>query len=160
MSVRRIVPDIRSKQLDTSRRFYVDVLGLEVAMDMGFVVTLRSSTNPTAQVTLVRDDEPSAILPQMSVEVADVDDVYARAVSQGFKIVYPLTNEPWGVRRFFVTDPNGTIINVMCHIGGGHSDEITRAVAEFQQRTGQPHGPPSARARVHTPRSPLTPRPI
>ena len=122
MSVRRIVPDIRSKQLDTSRQFYVDVLGLEVAMDMGFIVTLRSSTNPTAQVSLVRDDESSAILPQMSVEVADVDDVHARAVSRGFNVVYPLTNEPWGVRRFFVTDPNGTIINVMCHIGGGHSD--------------------------------------
>jgi catechol 2,3-dioxygenase-like lactoylglutathione lyase family enzyme len=122
MSVRRIVPDIRSKQLDTSRQFYVDVLGLEVAMDMGFVVTLRSSTNPTAQVSLMRDDGSSAILPQMSVEVADVDDVHARAVSRGFKVVYPLTNEPWGVRRFFVTDPNGTIINVMCHIGGGHSD--------------------------------------
>ena len=122
MSVRRIVPDIRSKQLDTSRQFYVDVLGLEVAMDMGFIVTLRSSTNPTAQVTLMRDDGSSAILPQMSVEVADVDDVHARAVSRGFKVVYPLTNEPWGVRRFFVTDPNGTIINVMCHIGGGHSD--------------------------------------
>ena len=122
MSVRRIVPDIRSKQLDTSRQFYVDVLGLEVAMDMGFVLTLRSSTNPTAQVTLMRDDESSAILPQMSVEVADVDDVHARAVSRGSKVVYPLTNEPWGVRRFFVTDPNGTIINVMCHIGGGHSD--------------------------------------
>jgi catechol 2,3-dioxygenase-like lactoylglutathione lyase family enzyme len=121
MSVRRIVPDIRSKQLDTSRQFYVDVLGLEVAMDMGFVVTLRSSTNPTAQVTLMRDDDASAILPQMSVEVADVDDVHARAVSRGFRVVYPLTNEPWGVRRFFVTDPNGTIINVMCHIGGGHS---------------------------------------
>jgi catechol 2,3-dioxygenase-like lactoylglutathione lyase family enzyme len=122
MSVRRIVPDIKSQQLDTSRQFYIDVLGLEVAMDMGFIVTLRSSTNPTAQVSLVRDDESSAILPQMSVEVADVDDVHARAVARGFKIVYPLTNEPWGVRRFFVTDPNGTIINVMCHIGGGHSD--------------------------------------
>ena len=121
MSVRRIVPDIRSKQLDTSRQFYVDVLGLEVAMDMGFIVTLRSSTNPTAQVSLVRDDGSSAILPHMSVEVADVDDVHARAVSQGFKVVYPLTNESWGVRRFFVTDPNGTIINVMCHIGRGHS---------------------------------------
>jgi predicted enzyme related to lactoylglutathione lyase len=118
MSVRRIVPDIRSKQLDTSRQFYVDVLGLEVAMDMGFIVTLVSPTNPTAQVTLMRDDESSAILPQMSVEVADVDDVHARAVSRGFKVVYPLTNEPWGVRRFFVTDPNGTIINVMCHMGG------------------------------------------
>jgi catechol 2,3-dioxygenase-like lactoylglutathione lyase family enzyme len=122
MSVRRIVPDIRAKQLDTSRQFYVDVLGLEVAMDMGFVVTLRSSTNPTAQITLMRDAESSAILPHMSVEVADVDDVHARAISRGFKIVYPLTNEPWGVRRFFVTDPNGTIINVMCHIGGGHSE--------------------------------------
>ena len=118
MSVRRVVPDIRSKQLDNSRRFYVDVLGLEVAMDMGFIVTLQSSTNPTAQVTLLRDDEPSGILPQMSVEVADVDAVHARAVSRGCKVVYPLTNEPWGVRRFFVTDPNGTIINVMCHIGG------------------------------------------
>ena len=121
MSVRRIVPDIRSKQLDASRQFYADVLGLEVAMDMGFIVTLVSPTNPTAQVTLMRDDGSSAILPQISVEVADVDEVHARAVSRGFKVVYPLTNEPWGVRRFFVTDPNGTIINVMCHMGGSQS---------------------------------------
>jgi predicted enzyme related to lactoylglutathione lyase len=121
MSVRRIVPDIRSKQLDTSRQFYVDVLGLEVAMDMGCIVTLVSPTNPTAQVTLMRDDESSAIRPQVSVEVADVDDVHARAISRGFKVVYPLTNEPWGVRRFFVTDPNGTILNVMCHMGGSQS---------------------------------------
>ena len=121
MSVRRIVPDLRSKQFDASREFYVDVLGLGVAMDMGFIVTLVSPTNPTAQVTLMRDDGSSAILPQISVEVADVDEVHARAVSRGFKVVYPLTNEPWGVRRFFVTDPNGTIINVMCHMGGSQS---------------------------------------
>jgi len=116
MSVRRIVPDIKSKLLATSRQFYVDVLGLELAMDMGMIVTLVSPTNPTAQVSLVRDDESPAILPQISVEVTDVDDVHARAVSRGFKVAYPLTNEPWGVRRFFVTDPNGTVINVMCHI--------------------------------------------
>ena len=119
MSVKRIVPDIKSKDLDASRRFYVDVLGLEVAMDMGFIVTLVSPSNPTAQVSLMRDDD-SSLLPQISVEVADVDDVHLRAVSRGLHIVYPLTNEPWGVRRFFVTDPNGTIINVMCHIGNGH----------------------------------------
>ena len=121
MSVKRIVPDIKSKDLGASRQFYVDVLGLEVAMDMGFIVTLVSPTNPTAQVSLVRGDESSASLPQMSVEVADVDEVHARAVSRGFNVVYPLTNEPWGVRRFFVTDPNGTIINVMCHLGGSRS---------------------------------------
>jgi catechol 2,3-dioxygenase-like lactoylglutathione lyase family enzyme len=122
MSVKRIVPDIKSKHLDASRQFYVDVLGLEVAMDMGFIVTLVSPSNPTAQVSLMRDDDSSSILPQISIEVADVDDVYSRAISRGLNIVYPLTNEPWGVRRFFVTDPNGTIINVMCHIGGARSD--------------------------------------
>ena len=117
MTIRRIVPDIKSKNLDPSRKFYVEVLGLEVAMDMGFVVTLVSPSNPTAQVTLMRDDDASVILPQMSIEVADVDDVHSRAVAQGVKIVYPLTNEPWGVRRFFLVDPNGTVINVLTHIG-------------------------------------------
>ena len=117
MTIRRIVPDIKSKSLDPSRKFYVEVLGLEVAMDMGFVVTLVSPSNPTAQVTLMRDDDASVILPQMSIEVADVDDVHSRAVAQGVTIVYPLTNEPWGVRRFFLVDPNGTVINVLTHIG-------------------------------------------
>jgi uncharacterized glyoxalase superfamily protein PhnB len=51
---------------------------------------------------------------------AYVDHVHSGAVSRGLNIVYPLTNEPWGVRRFFVIDPSGTIINVMCHIGGTH----------------------------------------
>jgi predicted enzyme related to lactoylglutathione lyase len=122
MSVKRIVPDIKSKDLDASRQFYVDVLGLEVAMDMGFIVTLVSPSNPTAQVSLMRDDDASSILPQISIEVADVDDVHSRAVSRGLHIPYPLTNEPWGVRRFFVTDPNGTVINVMCHIARAKSD--------------------------------------
>jgi predicted enzyme related to lactoylglutathione lyase len=117
MTVRRIVPDIKSKHLDASRTFYVEVLGLEVAMDMGFVVTLVSPSNPTAQISVIRDDDSSGILPQISIEVADADDVHSRAVSQGVKIVYPLTNEPWGVRRFFLVDPNGTVINVMQHIG-------------------------------------------
>ena len=122
MSVKRIVPDIKSKHLDASRQFYVDVLGLEVAMDMGFIVTLVSPSNPTAQVSLMRDDDSAMILPQISIEVADVDDVYSRAVSHGLNIVYPLTNEPWGVRRFFVTDPNGIVINVISHTGGTKSE--------------------------------------
>jgi predicted enzyme related to lactoylglutathione lyase len=121
MSVNRIVPDIKAKHLDASRQFYVEVLGLEVAMDMGFIVTLISPSNPTAQVSLMSADE-SSILPQISVEVTDVDVVHSRAVSRGFHVVYPLTNEPWGVRRFFVSDPSGTVINVMSHIAGTKSD--------------------------------------
>jgi catechol 2,3-dioxygenase-like lactoylglutathione lyase family enzyme len=119
------VPDIRSKHLDASRQFYIDVLGLEVAMDMGFIVTLVSPSNPTAQVSLMRDDDSSTILPQISIEVADVDEIHSRALSHGLDIVYPLTNEPWGVRRFFVTDPNGTVINVLSHIGVGTTNTIS-----------------------------------
>jgi catechol 2,3-dioxygenase-like lactoylglutathione lyase family enzyme len=56
-------PRHQSKHLDASRQFYVGVLGLEVAMDMGFIVTLVSPSNATAQVSLMRDDDSSTILP-------------------------------------------------------------------------------------------------
>jgi uncharacterized glyoxalase superfamily protein PhnB len=40
---------------------------------------------------------------------------HRRAVEAGCEIVYPLTDEPWGLRRFFVRDPNGAVINVTQH---------------------------------------------
>ena len=116
MSVRRIVPDIKSPHMDESRAFYADFLGLTVAMDMGFIMTFVSPINPTAQISVIHDDGTSGPTPNVSVEVADVDEVHARAVERRLRIVYPLTDEPWGVRRFFVVDPNGTILNVMSHL--------------------------------------------
>jgi len=116
MSIRRVVPDIKSQHLAESRSFYVDFLGFEMAMDMGFVMTFVSPSNPTAQITVVKDDGGSAVMPDVSVEVSDVDHVHTRAVERGLEIVYPLTDEPWGVRRFFVVDPNGTILNVLSHL--------------------------------------------
>lgn len=99
MTIRRIVPDIKSTRLDDSRAFYVDFLGLQVGMDLGWIVTFVSPSNPTAQISVMRDDNPSTILPNMSVEVAEVDEVHARAIERGLQIVYPLTDEPWGIRR-------------------------------------------------------------
>lgn len=40
-----------------------------------------------------------------------------RAAAAGADIVYPLTDEDWGIRRFFVRDPNGAVINVTQHLG-------------------------------------------
>jgi catechol 2,3-dioxygenase-like lactoylglutathione lyase family enzyme len=119
MNIRRVVPDIRSRRLPESREFYVDFLGFDVAMDMGFVMTFASPGNPTAQITVLQDDGGSAPMPSVSVEVADVDHVHKRAVERGLEIVYPLTDEPWGVRRFFVVDPNGTILNILSHVAAG-----------------------------------------
>ena len=118
MTIRRVVPDITSERIDESRDFYVGLLGFRVAMDMGWVVTLASPVNPTAQITLMRGDGSPRAVAQVTVEVADVDAIHAEAVRHGAEIVYPLTDEAWGVRRFFVRDPNGIVLNIMCHRGG------------------------------------------
>ena len=85
-------------------------------MDMGWIVTFVSPTNPTAQVSVFDRDATGAVDPDASIEVTDVDRVYAQAQKRGDAIVYPLTDEPWNVRRFFVRDPNGKVINVLSHI--------------------------------------------
>ena len=86
-------------------------------MDMGWIVTLVSPGNPTSQVSLIRG--PASATPQaqlsLTIEVPDVDEAHANAVAMGVQILYPLTTEPWGVRRFHVADPNGVVINVMSH---------------------------------------------
>jgi predicted enzyme related to lactoylglutathione lyase len=117
MSIRRVVPDITSDRLEESRDFYAGFLGFDIAMDMGWIVTFVSPSNPTAQVSVVQRNQSPAGPPSAgaTVEVEDVDAVHKRAIDRGLKIVYPLTDEPWGVRRFFVVDPNGVVLNVMSH---------------------------------------------
>ena len=46
MSIGRVVPDIRSDRFDECRTFYVELLGFEVAMDMGWIMTFVSPTQP------------------------------------------------------------------------------------------------------------------
>ncbi len=116
MSIRRVVPDIKSERFDESKEFYVGLLGFEIAMDSEWITTFASPTNPTAQVSIVKRDASAKVDPDISIEVADVDSLHDQALRRGDKIVYPLTDEPWNVRRFFVRDPNGLIINVLSHI--------------------------------------------
>ncbi len=115
MTVRRIVPDLHTADVAASRELYVDVLGLEVAMDLGWIVTYIAPGTPAAQISVMRDDASAEVQPNVSIEVDDVDAVHAAAVSRGYEIVHPLTDEPWGVRRFFVRDPSGAVLNILGH---------------------------------------------
>ena len=114
MSIRRAMPDIRSEAMEESRDFYVR-LGFEEVMNLGWVMTLGSPSNPTAQVTFMTHDQTAPVVPDMSVEVDDVDAVHAAMRESGAEIVHPLQDEEWGVRRFFVRDPNGRVVNVLSH---------------------------------------------
>ena len=54
MSIRRVVPNIGCLEIDASRKFYTDLFGFQVAMDMGWIVTLVSPSNPTAQISFAK----------------------------------------------------------------------------------------------------------
>ena len=91
MTIKRAVPNIRSDRGAETRNFFVELLGSEVTMELSWVVTVASPTNPSIQVTIIGNDDLAA--PGISVEVDDVDAVHAGAVERGLEIAYPLRDE-------------------------------------------------------------------
>ena len=118
MNIRRIVPDISASNLEKTKEFYGGFLGLKLVMDLHWVLTFASETNPTAQINILQKGKSAVSNDNVfiSVEVSEIDKTYEEAVARKYEIVYPISNEPWGVRRFFVKDPNGVTVNIMCHI--------------------------------------------
>jgi catechol 2,3-dioxygenase-like lactoylglutathione lyase family enzyme len=120
VTIRRAVPNLPVEDLGASREFYSGFLGFDVAMDEPGFTMFASASVRTTQITVADKHTPGLdrgiTQAQISVEVEDVDALHAEAVRRGLEIVYPLTDEPWNVRRFFVKDPDGTVINVLMHL--------------------------------------------
>jgi catechol 2,3-dioxygenase-like lactoylglutathione lyase family enzyme len=114
MAVRRVMPVLQSDAVPKNREFY-RLLGFEEVMDLGWIVTFASPSSPAAQVSIMTADKTAPVTPDMSVEVDDVEAAYAAVRDSGAEIVHPLQDEEWGVRRFFVRDPNGRVVNVLSH---------------------------------------------
>ncbi|GLO79990.1 VOC family protein [Sulfitobacter pontiacus] len=115
MAVLRIVANVAATAPAEVQAFYIDLFGLEVLMDFGWIVTLGSEASATTQMSLMSEGGSGAPVPDLSIEVDDVDMVHDRAKQLGCEIIYDLTDEPWGVRRFFVADPTCKILNVLSH---------------------------------------------
>ncbi len=114
MTVRRVMPIITVADLETSRDAYVAVLGLREVMNHGWIVTL-ADDELRHQVSLMTKDATAPVNPTASIEVDDVDAAYQAALDAGLRIVHPLSDEEWGVRRFFFADPEGNVVNVLSH---------------------------------------------
>jgi predicted enzyme related to lactoylglutathione lyase len=114
MRVRRIKPNIPSDRFDESRAFYQGVIGLEEQGGLDWI-SFFGSDRSEVQLSVTRLDIKATHPSDVSIEVDDVAAVYQRAVKAGSEIVYPVTDEHWGLRRFFVQDPNGAVINVNQH---------------------------------------------
>jgi predicted enzyme related to lactoylglutathione lyase len=116
MTVRRIVANVATDSVPEVHSFYAELFGLDVLMDLEWIVTLGSGEIAATQMSILSEGGSGAPVPDLSIEVDDVEAVYARAKEIGCDVVRDLTNEPWGVRRFFITDPTGKLLNVLSHL--------------------------------------------
>lgn len=127
MKVKRIVANVAVSAPAAARRFYGDVLGLDVLMDMGWIVTYGSRERAPAQISFMTEGGSGAPVPDLSIEVDDLDAVLERVRRAKRHIEYGPAHEPWGVRRFFVRDPFGNLVNILTHEPGGRSRRRPRA---------------------------------
>ena len=115
MKVNRVIPDIAVDDIDAAREFYAGFLGLsDEEFNLGWVARF-TSPETGASVQVLTEDETGQTNPVASVLVEDVDAAFAEAQEQGIEIVHPLTDEEWGVRRFFVRAPDGNVFNIVAH---------------------------------------------
>lgn len=115
MAVRRIVPNLKASDPERARKFYQELLDLDVVMDHGWILTFASDVTSRPEVSVASEGGSGTPLPCLSIEVDDVDIIYQRAKAAGLEIPYDISNEPWGVRRFYVCDPFGNIVNILSH---------------------------------------------
>jgi catechol 2,3-dioxygenase-like lactoylglutathione lyase family enzyme len=116
MKVQRIVTNIHTQDVGAATRFYRDVLGLDLLMDLGWIATYGSPASMKVQISFATQGGSDTPTPDISIEVDDVNDALERVRAAGFPIEYGPADEPWGVRRFFTRDPFGKLVNILMHV--------------------------------------------
>ncbi len=115
MRVIGVIPNLPVADTATANRFYAEALGFDIAGDFGWVGFLTASPAAPVELHTVTRDQTAPVDSVISVRVDDVDAAFAGVVSAGGRIVHPITDEEWAVRRFFFADPDGNVINVVGH---------------------------------------------
>lgn len=115
MKILRIVADIQTADVQKADAFYRDLLGLDLAMDQGWIRTYTAKAKMTVQVSFATEGGSGTPVPDLSIEVDDLGDAMRRVKKAGIPIEYGPSSEPWGVRRFYVRDPFGKLINILQH---------------------------------------------
>ncbi|HJR22869.1 MAG TPA: VOC family protein, partial [Dongiaceae bacterium] len=113
MKVKRIVANIATDDVAKAKRFYGDILGLDILMDHGWLVAYGSAEKMTVQVGIATQGGSDTPVPDLSIEVDDVEEALARVKKAKIRIDYGPADEPWNVRRFFVRDPFGKLVNIL-----------------------------------------------
>lgn len=115
MSVVRIVANLETANPKEVAAFYERIFGLEIVMDHGFIVTSAAVAKAPVQVSFATEGGSGTPVPQLSIDVDDLNEVLAKVEEERVEIEYGPVDEPWGARRFFIRDPGGTLLNILTH---------------------------------------------
>lgn len=115
MAVLRIVANLAADRPDDVKHFYGDLLGLTLVMDQGWIVTFAGDSPAPPQISIASSGGSGTPVPDLSIEVDDLDAVHRRMIEAGVVVEYGPATEPWGVRRIYVRDPLGRLVNILAH---------------------------------------------
>jgi catechol 2,3-dioxygenase-like lactoylglutathione lyase family enzyme len=115
MKVKRIVSNVEASNPDAAKTFYEAIFGLTLVMDHGWIRTYSSGEEMQVQISIATEGGSGTPVPDLSIEVDDLDAALSRIEAENIHIEYGPASEPWGVRRFYVRDPFGKLINVLQH---------------------------------------------
>lgn len=116
MKVMRIVANIKAQDIQSAKTFYGDVMGLDLVMDMGWIATFQTENLTYPQLSVASHGGSSAPVPDVTIEVDDIEQALYRIKKARIAIEYGPATEAWGVRRFYVRDPFGRLLNIMQHL--------------------------------------------
>ena len=115
MKVKRIVSNIEASSPEKAEAFYKGIFGLDLVMDLGWIRTYGANSEMAVQVSVASEGGSGTSVPDLSIEVDNLEVALARVKDAKIAIEYGPESEPWGVRRFYVRDPFGKLVNVLQH---------------------------------------------
>lgn len=115
MAVKRIVANIAAENLESAKAFYGDILGMDIVMNHGWIMTFASDSPMAPQISIASEGGSGTAVPDLSIEVDNLEEVHQRVVDAGMQIEYGPIYEEWGVQRFYVRDPFGRLVNILMH---------------------------------------------
>jgi catechol 2,3-dioxygenase-like lactoylglutathione lyase family enzyme len=122
MELEAAYPVVVTDRLAECRDFYTGRLGFEVVFEATWFVYLRAAGDSPYGIAFMAPDHPSrppgpeafageGLL--LTLQVADAAAEFERLRQAGVTVDHPLSDEPWGQRRFGLYDPAGTWVDIV-----------------------------------------------